>query len=628
VSWSARRRRQASAGIAALGLAVALLAGCSDGRDARTEERVVWRLSELSRDARGFPLRAARAKIGTATRSAIRVPAPSSIEVEVPPTSGRLVLSLGVPDDGSSELPLTFAVSAGVEGDWHPVLIEEISAGQWEERTVDLGGSAGVVSRLRLQIFVDADEGGPEEALWGSVCLLAAGDPRAEEDPSSLPSIVLISLDTLGAGHLSSFGGVSGVSLHLDAIFARAFSFRRAYAQYPSTLSSHASLFAGCYPRTHGLYAILPRGEGYEPLAALLASHGYLTAATTENAFVGAGFGFDHGFDFYDDGQLRGDYGFPGNSAQTFAGAREWITRYGTDTRFFLFVHTYEVHAPYVVHDLEARQIADRVTPGYDGPYDEGFVGPELLRLMSHNRGNRMEAGEVARLRGLYTGEIYRLDRQVSELVAAIERLDSERPVLVVITSDHGEEFDEHERLGHGETLHNPALHVPLVFLWPGRIDPGASTRPVELVDVMPTLLELVGLPVPTGIDGESLAPIIQGESDGAHLGAAFSELRSSPGECALQGRGPDCLLDRVAVQDERFKLISSRLPPFDLLYDLQQDPGETRDVAPKFPAELQRLRDEVDAYRRRGSGAEIPRSTGDLDPETEERLRALGYLP
>jgi hypothetical protein len=172
-----RRRRQGCGQVTVIGLwlGLALLSGgCGDGETAGAEARVVWRLSEAERDARGLTLQSARVKLGSATRSAIRVGTPSMIEIEVRPTSGRLILSLGVPDKTPADGTVTFAVSVAVDGQWRQVLVDTIAPGPWEEHIVDLGESGGVTSRLRLQTLIDPDDAdAPEEGLWGSVRILA-----------------------------------------------------------------------------------------------------------------------------------------------------------------------------------------------------------------------------------------------------------------------------------------------------------------------------------------------------------------------------------------------------------------------------------------------------------------------
>jgi len=176
-------------------------------------------------------------------------------------------------------------------------------------------------------------------------------------------------------------------------------------------------------------------------------------------------------------------------------------------------------------------------------------------------------------MRALYVGQIHDLDGQLQEFVSRIATNERAEDTLVVLTSDHGERFSE-EKVGHGG-LHNDVLRVPLGFYWPARIPAREHRRVVELVDVMPTILDFAGMPS-DGLDGQSLAPLLL-------AGEATSE-------------APDAALSldsefRYAIQDERFKLIRAHDGGQDRLHDLARDPKEIRDVAASHPSEMERLR-------------------------------------
>jgi arylsulfatase A-like enzyme len=480
------------------------------------------------------------------------------------------------------------------------------------------------------------------KAYWGSVLALKPKGIRrwrAWLDPQQAwerPNVILISLDTLGARHLSQFGAPAGVSPRIDAWLDRSFSFRRAYAQYPNTLGSHASLFTGLYPVQHGVYDVFTKKVPKQTLAAALARAGYVTLAFTEDAFVSSDFGFDNGFDWYDNGESKIPTSLPGRAEQTFAKATQVLKGLLRETRFFLFVHTYEVHSPYVPKDAEALAFVNEIDPGYQGRFAEGYDDGAVE--INHNAGIAVVSErECKRLEALYRGEIHYLDRVLHGLLNEQQALPNARNTLVIVTADHGDEFCEHGKLGHGETLYNPVLHVPLAFYWPGRVERGTYDDPVELVDVKPTVLELAGLPVPTGLHGVSLAPLLLRKQKMLVRQPAFAEMRVVPfaagrakrGVCTQMGLPADCRVERVAVQDRRFKLISSLYPPFELLFDLETDPGETRDVAAEFPAEAERLRQWVRKYRDGWQTADgSPEKTSPaVDPATLERLRGLGYV-
>ncbi|SRR6266404_4365757 len=442
-------------------------------------------------------------------------------------------------------------------------------------------------------------------------------------------------MDTLNADHLSSFGNTPGVSPDIDDVLGASFSFRRARAQYPNTLVSHASLFTGMFPKRHGVYSSTPQVHA-ETLAAILAKHGYATVAITEDAYVGSSFGFDRGFDAFDDGESNDVERVTGNAPRTFATATEWLDIFGTGTQFFLFVHTYEVHAPYHLRTREAVQIADRIAPGYHGEFQESYPGSTVE--MDHNSGAApLPPGELKRIRALYAGKIYELDGVVGAFMRHVARLPFAPRTLVILAADHGEEFGEHGKLGHGETLYAGALHVPLGFYWPGTIARGTSQEPVELIDVLPTVLDIAGIAKPSDIDGRSLAPVVLGKERAGASRPAYAEMRYVPfaqqraenGDCVRFGLSAACEINLFAVETERFRLIASTQTRFEMFFDLAQDPAETKDARSAFPTELEAHRALLKAYATDAARLHAiePTPAPSLDDETRERLKALGYI-
>jgi arylsulfatase A-like enzyme len=582
-------------------------------------------------------------KLVTSTRAAVAAPAESPFELEVPPGSRYLLFSVAVRD--AQQLPAghQFVVTAQVRDEWRTVYSEVIkqtaSEPRWWDRVVDLGQVAPDASLLRFETVSPAGiSRSGTKVFWGSVMLLPAdgrGDRRSwMRSRPSRPSVIMISLDTLGAVPLNEHRDDPEVSPFLSGFLDRSFSFRRAFAHFPNTLVSHASLFTGKYPKNHGVY----RYEALDAdvLAAVLARHGYLTAGVTEDGYVSSDFGFARGFDFYSDGRSKKFGHLLGDARLTFDDAIEWLDAYGRLSPFFLFVHTYEVHSPYLRRDSEAGQVADALFPGYDGPYRpelhsrEQFMRLQELSQIQHNTGeNTISERDLRYIRALYAGEINYLDRMLAGFVEHVEALDLPEPPILVLLSDHGEEFGEHGPSTHGFTLHNGALQVPLAFLWRGRSTSGATDVPVRLVDVMPTLLELMAIPAPPEIDGQSLAAVVLGEVENPPPRPVFAELMLFSEECkGLEPLDP-CPGHRLSVQTERFKLISSLEPREERLYDMLSDPGETRDVADRFGEELERHRALLERYvadaPRREAGQVAP--AAEIDEETQKQLEALGYL-
>jgi arylsulfatase A-like enzyme len=436
------------------------------------------------------------------------------------------------------------------------------------------------------------------------------------------PNLILFSLDTLGASYLGRSGHADGVSPNIDAFLEESFSFERAYTQYPGTLVAHTSLFTGLHPARHGRYdrSLDLRGS----YVAELAQRGYLTAAFTENANVGSAFGFAQGFDRWDDGEGQGFDAVSGNATTTFGNAEAWLEQNGRGTRFFLFVHTYEVHSPYAPPD-EDLEVANALTPEDDRRFSPKDLSVAIMR---HNQGlTPLPARDVRRFEALYTAEVRHLDRVLGHFLEQLALLGLERDTLVVLTSDHGEQFGQEGKLGHGQTLHNRVLHVPLGFRWPGRVQTGRYDGPVGLVDVMPTVVDLAELPSPGPRDGRSLAALLRGETKGVESRPAFAELQRDRGECQSWIGPGRCWLGRYAVQTDRYKYVSSEFPRWERLYDLVEDPDETRDIKAERPDELARHQALLADYRSR-TGANAPAlDDDDLDALTRDRLEALGYI-
>lgn len=565
-----------------------------------------------------------RVELGNEDRFAATVFPGSSFEVEIDGRTSRIHYAIALRGE-TDERTYEFSIEQNTSNGWVPVSSERLDGQNvgWQDHTIDLSASPGATRRLRFSTgppVPGTDK--PAELFWGSVAFAAREDTLVESDAESLPdppNVILLSLDTLGAGYLDYFEHGPSASSQIEAFLDDSFAFRRAYAQYPNTLVSHASLFSGLYPLHHGVYP-----GTYKRLHSLvdtLAQHGYLTAAFSENGYVSSHFGFANGFDRYSNGRTLDR--FEGDAKKTFEDATAWLAKLGSDSRFFLFVHTYEVHAPYVPRDEEALAASKRLTPNNDRIFDESV-------LTGHNDGTRrLNKTGLDRLRALYIGEIQYLDRLVGEFMQNLRALGIENDTLIILTSDHGEQFGEGGKVGHGHDLHNIVLHVPLGFRWPGRFENAESQNPVQLVDVMPTVLELAGIAQPDRVDGQSLAMTLLADPEASPERPVFTELISSSSECMIHTGASSCRLGRFAVQTGNFKLITSEIPRRKRLYDLIEDPEETRDVSRQFPEEV--AKHEALLARYLGSSQSQPHTTDhdspDLDSEMRERLKALGYI-
>jgi arylsulfatase A-like enzyme len=458
--------------------------------------------------------------------------------------------------------------------------------------------------------------------------LAAAGCGPAERPDAPLHGIVLIGLDTLRADGLSSQGNPRPTTPNLDALAARGFLFENAVSNASWTLPGFVALLAGEHPTARVYHGKLLR-SGAERLRAA----GFRTAAFTEGAYVSAHFGMDRGFETFQEetAPIIDDPGPDVGIAKTFARAEAWL-RENADERFFLFVHTYEPHVPY-----QRLRFVDGLDPGpFGGVYDREQNDLALK--------GRVPVGERERrwVRALYDGGVAEADRAVGGLLAALEERGVAHRTLVVVTSDHGEQLGEHrpQDLGlHGQTLWDTVLHVPLIVFDPRREGGRRIATQVRTVDVMPTILDLAGVPRPEPEDGDAEpSPVLDGRSLVPVLDGRERADRPAYGE--LRDRESGRLLG-ATLRTREYKLHLNAPPrrgpnvpdrgrrPLEL-YDLEDDPAERRDRAAEEAHERARLHGEIQRHVAEVERRGLPWGEGArraVAPDLQRRLEALGYV-
>ncbi len=562
---------------------------------------------------------AGKIRLAGATREAVRFDVGQAVEMSCPGPAGVLVFSIGAKGLAPGDA-VDFHLEAAAEGGrWESLrrapAAFHAGAGGWADQRIELAARP-VDRRLRLQVVVKKAQPGAELFVGG----VRYFSSRAAAEQ---PNIILISLDTLGAQYLGSFGGRADASRNLDRFLARSYSFRRAYATYPNTLVSHASVLSGLYPSSHGVYgSARDTMVSFDLLSAVTRKRGYWNVAFTENAFVSSDFGFDRDFDWYDDGPERAESSFLGDAKQTFSRASHWLEHFGADAPFLLFVHTYEVHSPYIVRDEESRTIADAIHA------DESIPQSGDLEHL-HNAGFApLSEAQMARMRAIHIGEIGYLDRAFAEFLSRLESLPLARRTLVVLFSDHGDEFDAAGMLGHGETLNDIVLHVPLAFYWPARITPGSFDKPVSLVDVAPTILDLLGTPGALSYDGRSLAALFDGRVDDLEDRPVFAELQRAAATCVGRRLPETCIVGRFVVHTQHARFETSMIPHYKVLTGAADEANLSRFGG--FDGLLSRYVTgspwkPFDRWRPQTVTAES-RGAGALDEVTRDRLEKLGY--
>ncbi|MCH9651420.1 MAG: sulfatase [Deltaproteobacteria bacterium] len=311
---------------------------------------------------------------------------------------------------------------------------------------------------------------------------------------------IVISLDTLRADHLGAYGYDKATSPFLDGLAAQGALFERQISQYPSTLTSHMSIFTGLYPREHQVFP--PDGvlaETIETLPEAFQRSGFRTAGYTEAGYVRGHYGFRRGFDEF---RARDRTGKSQGARGTLGRGLRFLRSLEPQEPFFLFLHTYAVHAPYDPPEEERQMF-------WPGQAPEGAFYPSGKELSRRNAlGEQLSPELLDYLRALYDGEIRFLDRCLKEFFAEVEALGLGDQITVVITSDHGEEFQDHGRLNH-EQLYDEILHIPLIFRHPDLPAGQRIAELVESVDLAPTLLALAEITPRARMSGQSLLPLL-----------------------------------------------------------------------------------------------------------------------
>ena len=450
--------------------------------------------------------------------------------------------------------------------------------------------------------------------------ILLLGATACTPDPShdlAAPAdlnVVVILLDTVGAEHVGAFGADTDHTPRIDRLADEGVRFPRAYSPAPWTPPAVASLFTAKMPFGHGLMSVHDTlASEQTTLAERLSERGFVTAGFITHFAIRNDLGFGQGFDTYDDSAVGGHAAI--TSDRVTDAALDWLSDHAAD-RFFLFVHYFDAHYRYHHHpqfDL---------TSSYAGSLEPAT---DIWKL--RERRFELTRADLDYLVGLHREEIAFADHHIGRLVDRIAALGLDERTLVVLAADHGEEFMRHGWIGHTRTLYEELLHIPFLIRLPGTIEPATVDAPVSLIDVMPTVLELVGASAEETVQGRSLVPLLLGEAAPGER-TTYGEVTFSVSEGA-KNRFWEKTAYKTAVRSGRHKLIHDLLTEQWELYDLEADPEELVDLAGGgHPAEerLSRaLRDwELARDEALSDRGETPR---EISPEERERLRSLGYL-
>jgi arylsulfatase A-like enzyme/Tfp pilus assembly protein PilF len=417
----------------------------------------------------------------------------------------------------------------------------------------------------------------------GTVCLCSVSPVLAVEPSPAVtkPNLLLITLDTVRADHLSCNGSKNAQTPHLDRLARSGVNFTRARTSVPLTLPAHASIMTGNYPPVHG---VRDNGSYRLPeeqltLAEVLDRHGYETAAFIGAFVLDRSFGLAQGFDTYDAGDWSSVSGLENLAAERSGDAvrdafSSWLEDRTWEGPFFAWIHLYDPHAPYVPPE----------------PFRKRYAGNP------------------------YAGEIAYTDAVVGKIVEDLETSELFDSTLIAVVGDHGEALGEHGEQTHSLLIYNSTIHVPMLLHFPGLVPSGKTVDHLtRTIDLAPTILDYLGVSQTFG-QGTSLRPLVEGkkpdeeivaysESLYPSLNLGWSELRG------LEGRG------------HRFILA-----PRPELYDLTEDPGERENCIDSNPTVTDQLERSLASLMEsmRVSGGHARQA---IDPQTEAMLRSLGYV-
>ena len=436
--------------------------------------------------------------------------------------------------------------------------------------------------------------------------------------PASRLSVLLITIDTLRADHLSAYGYARPTSPRIDGIAKQGTLFERAYTFWPKTRGSFVAMLTGKASSGSGYSKAHPVLLDLNPtLASTLKTAGYATSAIVDNPNVAAPLGYAKGFDSYRETWEEKALATETLRAQAITeGGRAFLQAARPEKPFLLWLHYVNPHAPYEppppFDTMFAPRAAERgprlsVVPGFHGGIPRQWARPAQDRLGDY----------VA----LYDGEIASVDQEVGRVVDALRSSAVQDRTLVVITSDHGESLGEHDYyFDHGENVFEPSLRIPLVVVNPGSPAGQRSAAFASTLDLVPTVLDAVKVSWPPDLAGVSLLGVVEG--------------KAAPRRDRLFAQNDRNL---TAAFDEKLKVVAT--PDGEhvrfALYDREKDPGETRDVARARALDLRAERRELELFTER-SDREWARTRpllegwpaqGRLTAEACERLKALGYV-
>ena len=603
--------------------------------------RLIFRKEHLSNIPSGVSWQG----FGDIFREVIVTRSPERIHFTVNlPAYPYLDLAVGTVEEG----PVTFRV--GIQADdsqSERTLLEKTvtTPHRWELAPIELENYAGGTATLSFQI-----EGTVEGTLgfWGSPVI------RSREMMSSLGTsggvlgdlpqgVVLIVGDTLRCDHLEAYGYSRPTAPMLARMASEGILFRDTQSQGVWTKVSVPSILTSLFPITHGIVDLTDRLPASAiTIAEAFQQAGYATWASSSVAFSGQLSNLHQGVEVLHERASVLEDG--SKTARPFVDRLlPWLEAH-RDIPFFVFLHVFDPHSPFEPRPpYNTMWVDNQRNETFQKQLEKvrKFITDEAMRTRGlPSREELAKAGVDASTfvqfeEDWYDGSIRGMDAEIGRLMEMLEQLDLDDRTLVAFVSDHGEEFLEHGRHWHGNTVYGEMTNVPLILSWPEHLPEGVVIgETVQSIDLMPTLLELSGIPTPEILQGKSLVPLLfpEGREEAAEQlrsRPVFSERKRIP---SVQTESP---LDRdsFAVVAEGWKLIHNIRRPADYpeweLYEHRKDPLDLKDLAAENPDVIARLQRELERWQKSALAAKLsPQAdTEGLSPDELQRLRSLGYI-
>ncbi|MFO8057079.1 MAG: sulfatase [bacterium] len=471
-----------------------------------------------------------------------------------------------------------------------------------------------------------------------TVVFLLPGCKRCSKEKP--PNIIFITVDTLRADHLSGFGYERKTSPYLDSLARQGVVFKGMLSHSSNTAPSMASTFTSLYPDTIGM---LSNGEKLSgdvlTMAEILGSNGYQTGCIHTNAYLEKKYGFDQGFQFYKslypDTKIEVQRKRLYRADKVNRAALEWMKEREGDKPYFLYLHYMSTHCPYLPpapYDIRFDPGFDRTLPDFTLVWryiygkDRVKITPEYEKIYQETYTDREVLDHMV---ALYDGEIRYFDDQLKKLLAALRERDLLDNTLVVISSDHGEEFKEHGGLTHGKTVFQEVVHVPLILYFPGRLPEGKEVNTMTRnLDILPTVLDIAGIEPPGHLEGRSLAPLWKKE--------AATAPETSFAHIEFEGQGTAGMgyakIEHASVSTNEWRYIRDMLENKDMLFDRKEDPADENNLAEEHPEKVKKFSRQLQHHLNRSQNLKRKLGISDtaspkIDESEKKKLEALGYF-